>query len=299
MSCQFRPLFLLLSCLLGLTLVDPSRLNAALSGPTLRFDYGAGPARSNPLAQFMYFVPLISPEQVSLLTNAGNTQCARVVSFRCRTNGVTFHAVCEFDFLGEGLECNVFDHSFLVRRREKELKAGKLLAHQLAAISVEGGGGGSMEIDGTLTNGQPAVTEMRLRFNGRGQASPVTIDLQDIGWRNGALCYENEMVARVNTLRFQQKPGPPKMEVTLASVKRADAGNGLWQSFVGGLKGAAANLLLPPLNIATNGQQAMLNFGLALATQQPTFTFPFAARLTNCAGLPPGGIILPGRESRR
>jgi len=95
------------------------------------------------------------------------------------------------------------------------------------------------------------------------------------------------MVARVNTLRFQQKPGPPKMEVTLASVKRADAGNGLWQSFVGGLKGAAANLLLPPLNITTNGQQAMLNFGLALATQQPTFTFPFAERLTNCAALAP------------
>ena len=287
MPCQLRRMFLLLSCLLGVALVDTSRVNAALTGPTLQFDYGAGRSRPNPLAQFMYFVPLVSPEEVSLFTNVGNTQCARVVSFRCRTNGVMFHAVCEFDFLGDGVERNVFNHAFLIHRREKELKAGKLLAHQLAAISVQGGGGGSMEIDGTLTNGRPAVTEMRLRFNSRGHASPVTIDLQDMGWRNGNLYYENEMVARVNTLRFQQKPGPPKMEVTLASVKRAGAGNGLWQNFVGGLKGAAANFLLPPLNITTNGQQAMLNFGLALATQQPTFTFPFAERLTNCAALAP------------
>jgi len=185
MPCPLRRMFLLLSCLLGIALVDTSRVNAALTGPTLQFDYGAGRSRSNPLAQFMYFVPLVSPEEVSLFTNVGNTQCARVVSFRCRTNGVMFHAVCEFDFLGDGVERNVFNHAFLIHRREKELKAGKLLAHQLAAISVQGGGGGSMEIDGTLTNGLPAVTEMRLRFNSRGHASPVTIDLQKMKWSPG------------------------------------------------------------------------------------------------------------------
>jgi hypothetical protein len=229
----------------------------------------------------MYFVPLISPEQVAVLTNAGNTQCARVVSFHCHTNVTTFHTVCEFNFVGEGLQRSLFDHTFILKRREKELKSGKPLLHQLTAISVQGGGSGSVEIDGTLTNGQPAIQEIRLRFNSHGHPSPVSVDLQDIVMRDGAHYYENETVARVNALTFRQKAGPSKMEVTLASVKRADAGNGLWQNFVGGLKGAAANFLLPPLNITTNGQQAMMDFGLALALAKPAFTFPFAARLTN------------------
>ena len=254
---------------------------AGLTGPTLQFDYGEGKPLSNPLGHFMYFVPLISPEQVSVLTNAGNTQCARVVSFHCHTNGTALHTVCEFNFVGEGMQRSVFDHTFILKRRAKELKSGKALLHQLTAITVQGGGSGSVEIDGTLVQGQPAIQEIRLRFNSHGHASPVSVDLQDIAWRNGAPYYENETVARVNTLTFRQKADPPKMEVTLASVKRADAGNGLWQSLVGSLKGAAANFLLPPLNIATNGQQAMMDFGQALALAKPAFTFPFAERLTN------------------
>jgi hypothetical protein len=264
-----------LLCLAG------GRLAATPTGPTLQFDYGSSEPQENPLSHFMYFVPLISPEQVCLLTNAGNTQCARVISSECRTNGGTFHAACEFDFVGNGLQRNVFDHTFIIKRRQKELKAGKPLAHQLTSINVEGGGCGSVEVDGIYTNGKPVVTEMRVRFNGHGHASPVTVDLQDIVLRNGALAYENETVARVNTLTFRQKSDPPKMEVTLASVKRKDAGNGAWANFVASLKGAAANMLLPPLTVTTNGNRAMLQFGLALALQKPSYTFPFAARLTN------------------
>ena len=254
---------------------------AGLTGPTLHFDYGSGQPLTNPLGKFMYFVPLISPEHVSVLTNAGNTQCARVLSFQCHTNGAIFHTVCEFEFIGEGLERNVFDHTYIIKRKEKELKSGKALAHQLTSINVEGAGSGSVEIDGTITNSQPTVTEIRLRFNNHGHTSPVSVDLQDIALRNGTLYYENETIARVNTLTFQQKSGPPKMEVTLASVKRADAGNSLWQTFVGNLKGAAANMFLPPLNITTDGQQTMMDFGLSLVMEKPSFTFPFADRLTN------------------
>jgi hypothetical protein len=267
--------------LLALFFLFAGPLMAALTGPTLQFDYDAGKPLDNPLSQFMYFVPLISPEHVSLSTNAGNTQYARVVSCRCRTNGAVFHAECEFNFVGDGLQRNVFDHTVIVQRRQRELKSGKTLAHQLTAISVQGGGCGSIEVDGTLTNGQPIVTEMRIRFNGHGHASPVSVDLQDIVLRDGALHYENEMVARVNTLTFRQRCDPPKMEVTLASVKRKDAGDTLWQNFVGDIKGEAANLLLPPLTITVDGHQTMLDFGLALAMQKATFTFPFAARLTN------------------
>jgi hypothetical protein len=40
-------------------------LAAALTGPTLHLDYGHGQALHNPVSQFMYFVPLISPEPVA------------------------------------------------------------------------------------------------------------------------------------------------------------------------------------------------------------------------------------------
>ena len=266
----------------ALLLLSASPLMAALTGPTLKFDYGSGKPLDNPLSQFMYFVPLITPEQVSVFTNAGNTQCARVISSRCHTNGNTFQAVCEFNFVGEGLERNIFDHAVIIKRRQKELKEGKPLAHQLTDISVQGSGTGSVEIEGLLTNGQPTVTEVRLRFNTHGHTSPVTIDLEDIVPRDGTLHYENATVARVNTLTFRLISGQPKMEVTLASVKRKDAGDSLWQNFVGDIKGAAVNFLLPPLTITVDGHQAVLDFGLALALQKPTFTFPYATRLTNC-----------------
>jgi hypothetical protein len=90
---------------------------------------------------------------------------------------------------------------------------------------------------------------------------------------------ENEMVARVNMLTFKRNPGPPKMEVSLGSIKRADASDGLWQNFLGGLKGVTANFFLPPLNIEPEGQQTMLDFGLALASKKSDFSFPEATRL--------------------
>jgi hypothetical protein len=208
-----------------------------------------------------------------------------VISFRCHTNGAAFHAVCDFSFVGEGLQRNVFDHTPIIQRRWKDLQAGKVLAHQLESIDVEGGGEGTAEVEGTFTNGLPAVAEIRLRFSNRGHASPVRVDLQDISLKNGALHFDHETVARVSALTFRQK-SPPKMEVSLASVKRADAGNGHWSNFVGEVKGAAASLLLPPINITPKGQSIMMDFGLALTLEKPVFTFPVAERLTNGAAIP-------------
>jgi hypothetical protein len=144
---------------------------------------------------------------------------------------------------------------------------------------VEGSGCGSLEVEGILTNGEPAVTEVRLRFDGRGRRSPVTVVLEDLACRDGVMRHENEMVARVNQLAFRQQAGKPEMEVTLASVKAKEAGDGFWQNLVGGLKGMAANLFLPPLRVAADGHEAMMNFGLALALEKPVFTFPLAVRL--------------------
>lgn len=257
------------------------------NGPTLQLDYGQCETRGNPVSGFMYFVPLISPEQVSVFTNAGNTQCARVLSYDCRTNGQSFTATCEFEFTGTGTQQNVFDHAHNLQKHQAELLAGGTIKRQLGAISVTGNGSGSVEIEGTFTNGQRIVNQVQMRFNRRGHASPVTINLEDITYRDGAVQLQNKMVARVNALTFRRATGTPKMEVSLASLKRKNASNGLWSNLVGNLKGATVNLFLPPLTVEPEGQQAMLDFGLALAMEKPVFTFPHAARLKGTALTPP------------
>jgi hypothetical protein len=52
-----------------------------------------------------------------------------------------------------------------------------------------------------------------------GKTSPVSIGLCEIRYHEGEFRRLNEIVARVNTLTFRRGPGPPKMEVTVASVK--------------------------------------------------------------------------------
>ena len=106
-----------------------------------------------------------------------------------------------------------------------------------------------MEVEGNVSNGIPTVTEVRLRFNARGKTSPVSIGLCDIRYVDGEFKRLKEMVAQVNTLTFCRKPGPPKMEVTVASVRKKGAGNGLWQSIKGGITGTAVNLFLDPLTV--------------------------------------------------
>lgn len=252
---------------------------AAPAGPTLRLDYGMGNLPANSVGDFMYFVPLISPEPVSVFTNAGNTQSARILTFQCKTNTTSFEAVCEFEFTGQGSQQNQFDHTRLIQKHEAALKAGNPIKRQLKAINVEGSGSGNVEIEGTLDGDKWTVNEVRMRFNRRGQTSPVTIDLADICYRDGSVQSENAIVARVNLLVFKRTPGTPKMEVTLASIKSKDASDSLWQNFIGGIKGATANLFLPPLTVEAKGHQAMLDFGLALATEKSAFTFPLATRL--------------------
>lgn len=263
------------------------RLMAAPIGPTLHFDYGNGRPMDNPLYKFMYFVPLIWPAPITVSTSAGNTQRARVISSSCVTNGAAFHAVCEFEFIGDGFERNVFDQGDLIRRHETELKAGKPLPAQLDAITVQGSGKGSVEINGTLAKGLPSVTEVRMRFNCHGHASPVSITLDSLVYRDGAIQHENKVVARVNQLAFYRKSGSPKLEITLSSVRPADAGDSLWQSFLGRVKGMVANLLIPALPVSPDGHQAMMNFGFALAMEKATFTFPFAPSLKDGPVTPP------------
>jgi len=273
---------------LAMLIFLPAATRAAVpAGPTLHFDYGRGPAMINPVSKFMYFVPLVSPEFITLYTNAGNSQHVRIVSYTKRAKAKTFHAECEFEFIGAGSMQNVFDDTPAIHRHDKELKAGKTVPHQIKYISVEGTGMGTLEIDGVLTNGTPRVTTVQMRFNSHGRSSPVKIDLVDMTLRKGVIQFQNETVARVNTLTFQQQCADPRMEVTLDSVKRKNAPDTVWQNFLGGVKGIAANAFLPPIKVTPEGNQTMMDFGQALAAEETTFTFPYAERLKNTGVLPP------------
>ena len=69
------------------------------------------------------------------------------------------------------------------------------------------------------------------------------------------------------------------MDITVAAVKRKGAGNNVLQNLMGGLKGTTVNLFIQPITVERAGNEAMLNFGLALALEEPAFTFPRAKNL--------------------
>ena len=253
----------------------------AATGPTIRLDYGRGQSPGNPVASFMYFVPLISPEPVSSTTSPGSTQAARVLSAKRKSTAHSFVVTCEFEFTGNGSQQSLLDLAPTIRRHERQLRAGGSTGRQLSSITVNGPGSGTIEVEGTISNSVETVSEVRLRFNAHGKTSPVSIGLCEIRYREGEFRRLNEIIARVNTLTFRRKPGPPKMEVTVASVKNKGAGDGLWQNLKGSIKGVAANLLIDPLTVEAVGHRAMLDFGRAVASGAATFTFPRATNLTS------------------
>jgi hypothetical protein len=249
------------------------------NGPTIHLCDGARKPSPNSVADFMYFVPLISLQPVSSLASPGSTQSARIVSTKRHSSTRSFTATSEVEVTGDGWQRNIFDLDAFVRAHERQLqKEGSSVRH-LKSIDVQGAGAITVEVEGTVSNGVPTVCEVRLRFNAHGHSSPVSIDLCEIRRLHGGNQPVNEILARVNTLTFRRQSGPPTMEIGIASVKRKDAGDGFWQNFKGRLVGAAANMLLDPLKVDPVGQQAMLDFGLAIVSDAPTFTFPRARNL--------------------
>jgi hypothetical protein len=251
----------------------------AATGPTIWLDYGRDQSPGNPMASFMYFVPLISPEPVSSSTSPGSTQTARVLSVSRKSTVHSFVVTCEFEFAGSGSQQSILDLAPSIRRHERELIAGGSTGRQLSSITVNGSGSGTVEVEGTVSNNVETVREVRLRFNAHGKTSPVSIGLCELRYHEGEFRRFNEIVARVNTLTFRRRPGPPKMEVTVASVKNKAAGDGLWQNLRASVKGLAANLLIEPLKVEAIGHRAMLDFGGALTSGAATFTFPRATNL--------------------
>jgi len=271
--------FLLRLALLLAALAGPASRAADTNGPTIQLRFGPEAAAANAVADFMYFVPLISREPVSSLTSPGSTQSVRILSAKRHFSKHSFAVVCEVEVTGDGWQQSVFDLAPSIHRVESQLEKDGCLSRRLKSIDVRGAGAITVEVEGVVSNDVATVREVRLRFNAHGHASPVWINMCDIRRVNGAVRPANESLARVNTLTFRRQPGPPTMEVTVGSVKHKDAGDGFWQNLKGRLAGTAVNMFLDPFTVEAAGHEAMLDFGQALVSGAPTFTFPRARNL--------------------
>lgn len=253
--------------------LDPS----ATAGPTIALDT-ASPT-GNPIAAFMYFVPLISPELVSLTASAGNTQRARVTAMTRRRDGQAFSARCDFAIVGDGWHRHTFDFAAAIRSQAKTLAAGGTIARRLRYMHFGGKGRGAVEVQGRTVGAVDTVTDVVLRFRTRGGRSPVQVSICDIRRRGGGAELCNEIVAGVSALSFRRTAGRPRMGVTLCSVKKGGAADTWWENAKGIVAGAVANAVIKPIGVEAVGNESMLDFGHALFVGQPTFTFPKARNL--------------------
>jgi hypothetical protein len=245
------------------------------NGPTLIMSYRKEKFVKNPIASFMYFVPLIAPTLVDNISSVNNEQQVGIISHKIITDSKSFHVVCEFEILGKGFHENTFDSDGMIAAHTDELKKGETLTQMLDYIKIDGDGYGVIEVKGRITGSTRTVTRVDMQFNARGHESPVTIGLYDIEPKDGEYKYENrsnEIVARVNILAFKKTEQTPRMGIKVASIAKKGKSAG----FFGWIKGAIANLFIKPPKVDKLGNTTMLEFGDALLRKNATFTFPKA-----------------------
>ena len=248
------------------------------NGPTMIMNYSKKKFVKNPIASFMYFVPLIAPTRVDNISSINNEQHISIISHKLAVKSKSFRVVCEFEVLGSGFHMNTFDSTGMIAAHTDELKEGEALTNMLDYIKIDGDGYGAIEVKGLIAGSNKTVTEVNMKFNARGHESPVTIGLYDIKSKKGEYKYENrsnEIVARVNTLNFKKTEQAPKMGIEIASIAKKGKSAGLF----GWIKGAIANLLIKPLKVTKLGNITMLEFGEALFQEKTTFTFPKATNI--------------------
>ena len=248
------------------------------NGPTILLGYSKEGFKKNPISSFMYFVPLISLTLVDRETSANNEQQVGIISYEKKVTSKSFNVVCEFEILGKGFHKNTFDAEGMIAAHTDELKKGEPLTNMLDYIKFEGEGFGRIEVKGTMTGSAPSVTEVDMQFNVRGYKSPVTVGLYDIKPKDGQYKYKNrsnQIVARVNSLIFKKTEKTPSMGIKVASLTDQSESDG----FFSAIKGAIANLFIPPPKVAKLGNETMLGFGLTLLEQKSAFTFPKAKNI--------------------
>ena len=248
------------------------------NGPTVILKSDKDKELENPTPDFMYFVPLISPTLVYSETSKGNQQKSGLISNEKKSTSNSFPVFCEFQMQGSGSHKNKFDSAGMIARNTKALKKGKPLKNILGYIKFEGEGYGWIETKGKLKGKKATATEVKVHFNGRGGTSPVTVGLYSVKPVNGEYKYENrynEIVARVNTLVFDESTDDPLMGIIVSAIYAEGSKPGFW----GKLKGSIANLIIKPLGVDKLGNDTMLDFGCALFEEKETFTFPIAKNL--------------------
>ncbi len=261
-----------------LSIADANAPASDIAGPTLLLGYSKETFQSNPIASFMYFVPLIAPTQVDNISSVNNEQEVGIISHTLKADSKSFQVICEFEISGTGFHENTFDPNGMIAAHTEELKRGQTLTHLLDYIKFDGQGLGVIEVKGRIIDSEHIVTEVNMQFNATGRQSPVTIGLYDIKPIDGQYRYENRsnpVVARVNSLAFKKTDKTPKMGINVASISKSEDDEGFWSR----LKGALANLLIEPPKIEPLGNTTMLEFGEVLLRKKTTFTFPIAKNI--------------------
>jgi len=248
------------------------------NGPTMIMSYSKKKFVKNPIASFMYFVPLIAPTFVDNISSVNNEQHVGIISHNIIVKSKSFRVICEFEILGSGFHENTFDPAGMIAAHTDELKKGETLTNMLDYIKFAGYGYGIIEVKGRIIGSIKTVTEVKMQFNAKGHKSPVTIGLYDVKPIEGEYKYENrsnEIVARVNTLSFKKTKKTPRMGIKVASISDTEKSDGIFSS----LKGFIANLFITPPEVTELGNTTMLEFGDALLQKKPEFTFPKAKNI--------------------
>lgn len=248
------------------------------NGVTMIMSYSKKEFVKNPIASFMYFIPLIAPTLVDNISSVNNEQQVAVISHKVKSGSKSFHVVCEFEILGSGFHMNTFDPIGMISAHSDELKKGETLANMLDYIKFEGDGYGIIEVKGWITGSNRTVTEVKMLFNAGGHKSPVTIGLYDIKPEDGEYKYENrsnQTFARVNSLIFRKTEKTPHMGIKVASISDTAEPDGFFSI----IKGGVANLFIKPPKVDKLGNTIMLDFGDALFQKKTTFTFPKAKNI--------------------
>ncbi|MEN6383884.1 MAG: hypothetical protein ABFD79_01665 [Phycisphaerales bacterium] len=258
---------------------DEKKENEAGKGPTVYLCCKETNNKTNPLNEFMYFVPLISPVDVTNQKSPDNQQIGYITSCQKQTKGNAFKTSCQFRMEGQGNNMNDFDKKGMIARNEKFVKKGKPIKNILDYIKFNGEGWGRIDIEGNDENGQKKAKKVIVHFNEKGVKSPVYVGLYSVKPKDGIYLYENKFdqkVARVNTLTFVDSGDKvPKMDIKVDAVGKEEGNMGI----LGGLVAAIANLIIEPLEINPKGNDEMLRLGVALFENQPTFTFEKADNL--------------------
>lgn len=248
------------------------------NGPTVLLFNEGGEYPENTLADFMYFVPLISPVPVSAVISSDNTQSGHLLSYENDVKGDRFYAACEFRMKGKGFYLNELDDDAMVEWNTKFTSNKKVLKNILDYIKFEGEGYGRIEVKGTITGSVMTVEEVEVRFDARDSESPVVVGLYDVDItekRDGSYTVYNKKVARITKLTFERSEGVPRMGLKISAVGKDEESLGTWAH----IKGAVGNFFIEPIEIDKLGNETMLEFGLVLYNREAKFTFPRAKNL--------------------